>query len=947
MASRNISPEGIAALGKNRLKVAHLVLMELGEVINYYTDYSRDIVYRGNIYRAGRVKRLTGYTASTELSSQTLTLTTTGCDEIEVQRFLAHSSFLGKKVIIRQAIINDDGTIVPFTADDGEPLIYYRGKIAGGDIEDSFGSGVGSSNIRYTISNDFYDFEQVNGRWTSDASHRGLVVQNGQLVPSGSAKRPEYQEDLGFFHSDKSVSVVAQYQTKELRYKMESKRKGGLGGLLGMKNISMQEYYETVTRTVSLDFNLAAKYLPVIYGTQTTGGIPVFCDTEKNNPKSVWVVYAVCEGEIEGFLDIIVDDRPLICYDDADDDARVCFGRKRINGDTMNRIASGGGLSSGPSVHGQEYVLEDPDGNIRFWTFHGLPNQDAAQVLVNLAASNNFRNQGSQGPGYYDSRMKLLDTAYVVVNYTITENRTNIPNIAFEVKGRKVRVYNQSGQVNTTKTSSNLVWQTLDYVTSKRFGPGVDIADINIQSCISEAAVFDAIDSSYDSSWCPFWRYLGWESWDNSQRKVLQTNVVLDTANSIFKNLQSLLSQGNMSLNMWDGYYYMSVETSKTPVITVNEGDILGNIKVTDTTGRNKYNSVQANIVDPAIGWKSNAVTFFNSNYLLEDKGVEKKLNLVFEHITNYYTARSLAERELRKSRYSREVTISLPYMYYGIVPNDVIAVNYPRYGFVGKTFLVSSIEYTPDCKFNLTLTEYDKDVFINSPQVDVSDTQVPEIVNLVLPPRNLIYTPAPKSTDLSAAGVNGRLQWSGSLSSDVVAYTIYQSGRLDPYSVEVLQNQGPGSTFFLDLMDLPEGNYTFEVRAVNVVGYRSKPAILSVHIDASKNLRPVTGFRVVNIDSDDNTEFLGGYMQFIWDRTPDLDIIPTLSYNFIIMMNDGTVLQDMLIKGQESFNYPLSTMKADYKKVTGTLGAYRSYKAKIRVVGTKGEQSVMWTEIN
>ncbi|AVR76009.1 baseplate hub protein [Aeromonas phage AhSzq-1] len=34
----------------------------------------------------------------------------------------------------------------------------------------------------------------------------------------------------------------------------------------------------------------------------------------------------------------------------------------------------------------------------------------------------------------------------------------------------------------------------------------------------------------------------------------------------------------------------------------------------------------------------------------------EKKLNLAFAGITNYYTARSMAARELKKSRYSREL---------------------------------------------------------------------------------------------------------------------------------------------------------------------------------------------------------------------------------------------------------------------------------------------------
>ncbi|AZV01997.1 tail fiber protein [Aeromonas phage Akh-2] len=96
---------------------------------------------------------------------------------------------------------------------------------------------------------------------------------------------------------------------------MQASKKGGLGGLIGGKNYNLVEYYETVEKSVDLSFNLSAKYLPVIYGTQFVGGIPIFADTDKNNPNTVWVVYAVCEGEIEGFLDIHIDDKPLICID--------------------------------------------------------------------------------------------------------------------------------------------------------------------------------------------------------------------------------------------------------------------------------------------------------------------------------------------------------------------------------------------------------------------------------------------------------------------------------------------------------------------------------------------------------------------------------------------------------------------------------------------------------
>ncbi|MFP9035659.1 hypothetical protein ACLI2Q_16455, partial [Enterococcus faecalis] len=106
--------------------------------------------------------------------------------------------------------------------------------------------------------------------------------------------------------------------------------------------------------------------------------------TELNNPNIVYVVYAFAEGEIDGFLDFYIGDSPMICFDETDSDTRTCFGRKKIVGDTMHRLAAGTSTSQ-PSVHGQEYKYNDGNGDIRIWTFHGKPDQTAAQVLVDIA----------------------------------------------------------------------------------------------------------------------------------------------------------------------------------------------------------------------------------------------------------------------------------------------------------------------------------------------------------------------------------------------------------------------------------------------------------------------------------------------------------------------------------------------------------------------------------
>lgn len=936
-------------------RVANLVEMELpsssGTTKLYCTDYQTDLTFKGNLYKQGILKSISTYTQSTKLTSSQINIVTTGLDVTQLSLFLLDGhSLQGKKVTIHQAYMNRDNQIQPML-ETGEPLIWFRGNIQGGSIMDKRESSLGDSSITWVCTNDFYNIERVQGRFTNDTSHRQLITgPDGTLVPSGASKRPEYANDLGFFHADKSTQILARYQQQEKRYKVQSTRKSGFSGLMGGKNINLVEYYETVDKNVDLSFNLAAKYLPVVYGTQFVGGIPIFADTDKNNPNAVWVVYAVCEGEIEGFLDIHIDDKPLICIDDKDDEGRVCFGRKRINGDTMNKLAvdsSGNPVTgaAGVSTHGQSYILKDDDGTIQFWVYHGLKNQTASSVMVNKAKNGEFylQSQNNIGPEYWDDNYMLLDTQYVVMRIDITEQRNNIPDVMFEVKGRKIATYNDNLIPTVSKSSSNLAWQILDYATQV-FGQQIPLDQIDLSSFLDVAKQYDTIDTSYESVWVPFWRYLNWENTSPTNRQVLQTNWVVDTANPVFDCFNQLLTQGQASLSTFNGKYYLTQEVDRPSVQSIDLDQTLdGSIRITDSTGRTKYNTVGAAISDPANMWNQIQVSFYDADYLSQDGMKEKKLNLAFPGVTNYYTARSMAARELKKSRYSRAIENIKPDSdLFFLLPNDPVTLSYSRYNYKDKAFFVESVSTDQQGRVTIKLTEYEKDVFINSPQTDNSDNQAPGISTNVLPPRNLQYFPN-VSVAQDSIGLNGTLKWLPSLSTGVIYYTVYQSGKTDPYVVEVTQDVTEVS---LPLINLNEGHYTFEVRQVLGTGVRSKPQVLSTQINPAKSLNPITGFRALNRVPGEASIFAGGYLQLVWDKTPDEQYVQPLYYVIEFYNSTNTLVRSLRINKLYNFTYLLQDMKQDYKTVTGSLGVYRGYRIRIRAEGSKGEQSVTWTEL-
>lgn len=934
----------------DKLKTASLITLELpgstgsASAYLYLTDYFRDVTYNGILYRSGKVKSISSHKQNRDLSVGSLSFTISGTAEDEVLKLVQNGvSFLDRSISIHQAIIDENGNILPVDPDTNGPLLFFRGKITGGGIKDNVGtSGIGTSVITWNCSNQFYDFDRVNGRYTDDASHRGLEVVNGQLQPSNGAKRPEYQEDYGFFHSNKSTTILAKYQVKEERYKLQSKKK-----LFGLsRSYSLKKYYETVTKEVDLDFNLSAKFLPVVYGVQKIPGIPVFADTELHNPNIVYVVYAFCEGEIDGFLDFYMGDNPMICFDDADADARTCFGRKKLTGDTMQRIASGVSTSA-PSTHGQEYKYNDGNGDIRVWTFHGKPDQTAAQVLVDIAKEKGFylQNLNKNGPEYWDSRYKLLDTAYAVVRFTINENRTEIPEVSAEVQGKKIKVYNSDGSVVSNKTSLNGIWQLMDYLTSERYGANITIDQFPMQQVIAEAKILDIIDESYQVAWQPYWRYVGWEDSFSEHRQIVQLNTVLDTAESVFKNVQGLLDSFSGAINNLSGEYRITVEKfSKTP-LKIDFMDTYGDLDLSDTTGRNKFNSVQASLVDPALSWKTNSITFYNSKFKEQDKGLDKKLQLSFANITNYYTARSYADRELKKSRYSRTLTFSVPYKFIGIEPNDPIAFTYERYGWKDKFFLVDEVENTRDGKINLTLQEYGEDVFINSEQVDNSGNDIPDISNNVLPPRDFKYTPTPGGM-VGSIGKNGELSWLPSLTNNVVYYSIAHSGHVDPYIVQQMENN-PNARMIQEIIGEPAGLAIFEIRAVDINGRRSSPVTLSVELNSARNLSVVSNFRVLNTATGDVTEFVGPDVKLAWDPVSEEEIIPEIYYTLEIYDSQDRMLRSVRIEDIYTYDYLLIYNKADFALLnSNALGINRKLRFRIRAEGEDGEQSVGWATI-
>ena len=450
---------------------------------------------------------------------------------------LASPTFFNREVFVYKIFIDPETGDVHGVNDTNSinGILTFKGIISSCSLNEK----ATGSTVNWALTSHWGDFNEVRGRITADSAQRGL---NAQEIPNPlQALRPAHAADLGFLHAETSLATLAEYQRIEKRrnFRQISSRAGGLRGLFGGKNYGIEEYEEEVVHNekVNLDIGMKAASIPLVYGVRKIEGIPVFADTDKNDPRKIFVVSALAEGEIHGIFNAHVDGTSIICVDEIDfqsrnantgtnkDDSKmVCFGRMS-RGDTLggediftvntntttveyddgqryvpgaqqggaidgvnggepsfsvpfdyigaegttpiafasgtnaqpvvntltasqfdlstSTLGNANGLQHRENVNLKALFGDDFDFAISF--MRGTEDQAAMSKLVALAKTNDFKRQSDFYAGtlpYWSPEHRLLDTAYVLTEYNINEEMTELPEIEYTVKGKVYENYN-------------------------------------------------------------------------------------------------------------------------------------------------------------------------------------------------------------------------------------------------------------------------------------------------------------------------------------------------------------------------------------------------------------------------------------------------------------------------------------------------------------------------
>ncbi|WP_337237679.1 phage tail tip fiber protein [Proteus faecis] len=256
---------------------------------------------------------------------------------------------------------------------------------------------------------------------------------------------------------------------------------------------------------------------------------------------------------------------------------------------------------------------------------------------------------------------------------------------------------------------------------------------------------------------------------------------------------------------------------------TITESQLIGTVTCTPETGlKDATNAVYGTFIDAEQLYTKTDFTPVIVDEWVKDDGLEIRENIDYRFVTSPYQAQRLARQYLRKKKAGRRVQLTMNLDGYAYRPGEVVLLELPALGISGLEFRIAEWSFHALDGVALTLEEdgaYLYEDVIGKP------FERPPFVSLpaggVASPINLTFVPLAVS-DI----VQGTLSWQN-VATDVRynTVTILQEGN-------VIQSiQVPAER--VDINGLARGTYRVEVRATNVAGAMSAPAISDFAIQA------------------------------------------------------------------------------------------------------------------
>jgi len=431
--------------------------------------------------------------------------------------------------------------------------------------------------------------------------------------------------------------------------------------------------------------------IPVVYGYRRVGGNIIFVESNGETNKFLYVVYAVAEGEIYGFRNIVVND------------VNLPIDSVRANG-TVYTVTTGRFAN-----------------RVKYQCFNGTETQGQSSLA-------------NETPNWGQKQRKLPGIAYVVMRFewknVESQEEFNpfsggVPKVSFDIFGKKVydvTTHGSGKDLSGTYASRNKKYEInpasclLDFLQNPRYGAGLDDSEI-------DAEAFKIAANKFNQT----------VNYSNSQSgRAMTTNAVISTQAQIFDNVKTLVSGARSIMPYVEGRYRLKVEDGGNPTdITsatvtsaydVTKEHIVGSVSLIGETKRTKYNKVIVNYIDPDLEFTNQQAVFERTGDLAADNNEILTGEFTFHTLTNPAIARDLAQMIYDKSRAQRRISFTATQELLDVEVGDIIRVTDTILDLDEQTFRVYSMKLSNSGLVSIEAAEHDATLypFVTGAQIEL-----------------------------------------------------------------------------------------------------------------------------------------------------------------------------------------------------------------------------------
>jgi len=436
---------------------------------------------------------------------------------------------------------------------------------------------------------------------------------------------------------------------------------------------------------------------------------------------------------------------------------------------------------------------------------------------------------------------------YIRLEYDQSIFSGGLPTFTAVVKGKKVA--DTSSVAQTYPASANAALVIRDYLRS-----AYGLADTLTNDAWFGTAANDCDDDINLTG--------------SGTQKRYTIDGVITADQQINAVLQDMVNACNGTLYFSDGEWKLRVGVYDAPIASFGLDDIRSDIAVsTRFPRRDSYNRVIGKFVDASAGWiEGDFPPVTSSAFLSEDGGIENTLDLALPYVTNGARAQRVAKQTLFRMREQMTLTADFSLKALDVAVGDIVEINIPQDGFVGKEFEVSNWRFTIDpdagAKVTMVLRETSQAAF----DWNAEEQAIISNNTTLLP----YFLGVPVGLSLAAVAVTlsekliNRLDIT--VTSSAPEYVSFVEVEYKPSSGSTWLKVGTGElgSFFVD--DVDRANYDVRARSINPFGVRGDWAYFT-NFNADATAGPpadVTGF---------NFEVVGNQLTLNWQPVPDLDL--------------------------------------------------------------------------